>query len=160
MIASPLDTTDGLYEHIIARLASTTPATVAAMSQAFATVIAPLGTAPATRVKAACNWCSCLTKLTWALAGGALPQILPMPTDVLLAMLRDFTAMGASKSTLRSVVDAVTVICRHRAGQLPSPVTGSLAYSRLAWSLGRLLATQHPHKMGVTRDMVVALLRY
>ncbi len=153
--ASPLDTADEHYEPIIERLAGATPATIAAMSQAFATVIAPLGTAPATRVKATRNWRSCLT---WALARGALHQILPMPTDVLLAMLWDFTAMGASKATLKSVVDAV--ISRHRAGQLPSPISGSLAYSRLARSLGRLLGTQHPHKMGVTRDMVVALLRY
>ena len=154
-IASPLDTADGHYEPIIARLAVDTPATIAAMSQAFATVIAPLGTAPATRVKAARNWRSCVT---WALARGALHQLLPMPTDVLLAMLWDFTAMGASKSTLKAIVDAV--IARHRAGHLPSPVAGNMAYSRLTRSLGRLLGTQHPHKMGVTRDMIVALLRY
>jgi hypothetical protein len=154
-VASPLDSADGHYEPIIARLAVATPATIMAMSQAFATVIAPLGTAPATRVKAARNWRSVVT---WALARGALHQLLPMPTDVLLAMLWDFIAMGASKSTLKSVVDAVNA--RHRAGQLPSPVSGNMAYSRLVRSLGRLLGTQHPHKMGVTRDMIVALLRY
>jgi hypothetical protein len=128
-VASPLDTADGHYKTIIARLAVATPATITAMSQAFATIIAPLGTAPATRVKAARNWRSCVT---WALARGALHQLLPMPTDVLLAMLWDFTAMGASKSTLRvkAVVDAV--IARHRAGQLPSPISGNMAYSRLA----------------------------
>ncbi len=52
-VASPLDTADGHYEPIIERLAGATPATIAAMSQAFADVIAPLGTAPATRTKAA-----------------------------------------------------------------------------------------------------------
>jgi hypothetical protein len=35
-----------------------------------------------------------------------------------------------------------------------------MAYSRLARCLGRLLGKQHPHKMGITRDMIVALLRY
>ncbi len=56
------------------------------MSQAFSTVISPLSTAPATpgRIKAARHWYSCLT---WALARGALAQRLPMPPDVLLAML-------------------------------------------------------------------------
>jgi hypothetical protein len=73
-------------------------------------------------------------------------------------MLWDFTAMGASKSTLKAVVDAV--VARHRAGRLSSPVSGPMAYSRLVRSLGRLLGRQHPHKLGVTRDMVVALLRY
>ncbi len=60
-IASPLDSADGHYEPIIARLAVATPATITAMSQAFATAIAPLGTALATRVKAARNWRSCVT---------------------------------------------------------------------------------------------------
>jgi hypothetical protein len=155
MLATPLDTADGHYEPIIAGLAGSTPTTVAAMSQAFTDVIVPLGTAPATRIKAARYWRSCLT---WALARGALGQLLPMPPDVLQAMLWDFTAMGASKATLKAVVDAV--VARHRAGRLPSPVSGPMAYSRLTRSLGRLLGKQHPHKMGVTRDMVVALLRY
>ncbi len=35
-----------------------------------------------------------------------------------------------------------------------------MAYTRLACCLGRLLGKQHPHKMGVTRDMIVALLRH
>jgi hypothetical protein len=117
-VASPLDTADGHYEPIIERLAVATPATIAAMSQAFATVIAPLGTAPATRVKAARHWRSCLT---WALARGALPQLLPMPTDVLLAMLWDFTAMGASKATLKAVVDAVIARTARASSRRPYP---------------------------------------
>jgi hypothetical protein len=106
---------------VIADIARTTPTTVLAMSQAFATVIAPLSMAPATRIKAARYWSSCLT---WALARSALAQLLPMPRDVLLAMLWDFTAMSASKSTLKAMVDAV--VARHRAGRLPSPVSGVL----------------------------------
>jgi hypothetical protein len=70
-----VNTADGHYEPIIERLAVATPATIAAMSQAFATVITPLGTAPATRVKAARNWRSCLT---WALARGGPP---PAPAN-------------------------------------------------------------------------------
>ena len=124
--ATPLDAAEGHYEPVIADIARATPTTVLAMSHAFTTVIAPLRTAPATRVKAARYWRSCLT---WALARGALPQLLPMPHDVLLAMLWDFTAMGASKPTLKAVVDAV--VARHRAGRLrphgvlpPRPVLG------------------------------------
>jgi hypothetical protein len=69
----PLDTSDGHCEPVIARLASASPATIVAMCQAFASVVAPLGTAPARRIKAARNWHSCLT---WAqlVARGALPQ--------------------------------------------------------------------------------------
>jgi hypothetical protein len=152
---TPLDAAEGHYEPVINDIARATPTTVLAMSQAFATVIAPLGTAPATRIKAARYWRSCLTR---ALARGALAHFLPMPPDVLLAMLWDFTAMGASKATLKAVVDAV--VARHRAGRLLSPVSGPMAYSRLVRSLGRLLGRQHPHKLSVTRDMVVALLRY
>ena len=151
---SPLDTADGHYEHALARLTSTTPTTIAAMSQAFGDHIAPLGSASATRAKATRYWRSCLT---WALARNALPRVLPMSSDTLLAMLWEFIAMGSSRSTLKAVVDAV--IARHRSAQLPSPVSGDMTYSRLTRCLGRLLGTQHPHKMGVTRDMVVALLR-
>jgi hypothetical protein len=61
-------------------------------------------------------------------------------------------------TTLRSIVDSV--LARHRDGGLPPPVSGPMAYCRLTCCLGRLLGTQHPHKLGVTRDMVVALLRY
>ncbi len=61
--------------------------------------------------------------------------------------------MGATKSTPN--VDAV--IARHREAQLPSPLSGPRSYLRLTRWLGRLLGTQHPHKMGVTRDK---LLRY
>jgi hypothetical protein len=79
-LATPLDAAEGHYEPIIADIARATPTTVLAMSRAFATVIAPLSTAPATRIKAARYWRSCLT---WALARGALAQLLPMPHDVL-----------------------------------------------------------------------------
>ena len=153
--SSPLDRPDGHYEPYMALLARNTPTTVASMSRAFTDLIAPLGTARATRLKAWRNWRSCLT---WGTARNTLDRILPMDHDTLLAMLWDFTAMGASRSTLKSIVDSV--IARHRDGNLPSPVTGPAAYSRLTRCLGRLLGTQHPHKLGITRDMVVSLLRY
>ena len=152
---SPLDTADGHYEPVLARISSNTPATIEAMSRAFTDMIAPLGTAPATRAKAARYWRSCLT---WALGRAAFDRLLPMSMDTLSAMLWDFTAMGASKSTLKCVVDSV--LSRHRAAGAQPPLSGPMAYTRLARCLGRLLGKQHPHKMGVTRDMVVALLRY
>jgi hypothetical protein len=73
-VVSPLDAAEGHYEPVITAISRTTPTTVLAMSQAFATVIAPL-----TRIKAARYWRSCLT---WALARRALAQLLPMPPDV------------------------------------------------------------------------------
>ena len=152
---SPLDHTHGNYEQTLGRLSAATPSSVPAMSRAFASVILPLGTAPGTRVKAWRNWCTCLT---WAVGRNAADKILPMKPDVLHAMLWDFTSMGATKSTLKSIVDAV--ISRHRDAHLPSPVSGHMSYFRLTRCLGRLLGTQHPHKMGVTRDMIVRLLRY
>jgi hypothetical protein len=152
---SPLDHTHGNYESTLARISRLTSPTVHDMSRAFTAVIVPLGSAPGTRIKAWRNWCTCLT---WAIGRHATDKILPMHPDVLHAMLWDFTAMGASKSTLKSIVDSV--ISRHRDAQLKSPVSGHMSYFRLTRCLGRLLGTQHPHKMGITRDMIVRLLRY
>ena len=151
---SPLEDMDGHYEPVLANLSRTTPITVVAMSQAFTNHITPLGSARGTRVKA---WRSWLGVLTWALARDSLDLILPMSTETLQAMLWDFTSMGASKSTLKAVVDSV--LARHREARQPSPVTGPLGYSRLTRCFGRLLGTHHPHKLPVTRDMVVRLLR-
>jgi hypothetical protein len=100
------------------------------MSRAFNLVIAPLGSARATRVKAWRNWRTCLT---WALARNAMGQLLPMPTATLRAMLWDFITMGATHATLKSIVDAV--LSRHREAHLPSPVSGNLAYQRLTGCL-------------------------
>jgi hypothetical protein len=66
--------------------------------------------------------------------------------------------MGGSRSTIKSIVDAV--IAKHRESGLPSPVTGHMSYSRLSRCLGRLLGKQQTHKFGITREMVVSLLKY
>ena len=81
-----------------------------------------------------------------------------MAPETLHAMLWDFTAMGGSRSTIKSIVDAV--IAKHREARLSSPVVGHMSYSRLSRCLGRLLGKQQKHKFGITREMVVALLRY
>ena len=151
---SPLDAADGNYEPVVLQLASRIPTTVSAMSLAFSTNIAPLGTSRGTRTKAWRNWRSCLT---WAVARQACHQLLPMPPTALQAMLWDFASMGATNSTLKSIVDAV--ISRHRDAHLTPPVSGPGAYLRLTRCLGRVMGTQRPHRFGVTRDMVVALLR-
>ena len=149
---SPLDGVHGNHEPVLARLAGQTDsqASIQAMSCAFTR----LGSARATRVKAWRNWRACLT---WALARNALGQLLPMPTATLRGMLWGFITMGNTHATLKSIVDAV--IARHHEAHLPSPVSGNLAYQRLTGCLARDLGTQHPHKMGVTRGMVVRLLR-
>jgi hypothetical protein len=72
-------------------------------------------------------------------------------------MLWDFTSLGASNSTLKSIVDSV--ISKHRDAQLPSPVPGHRGYHRLTQCLARILGRPHNRKMGVTRDMVAQLLR-
>ena len=149
-LSSALDTEHGHYEPIMADLALVTPATVPEMSLAFSTHISPLGSARTTRRKAWRNWC---TVLTWAAGRRALDNVLPMSTAVLHALIWDCTAMGASRSVTKAIVDAI--ISRHRGARLPSLVTGHMAYHRLTRCLARLLGTQHPHKMGITRDMVV-----
>ena len=151
---SPLDGSAGNWAPVVTSLAAATPRTISGMSQAFTAIIAPLGTAPATRVKAWRNWC---TVLTWATARASLHQILPMPPPVLQALLWEFTSLGATNSTLKSIVDAI--ITRHREAQLPSPLQGHTSYSRLTRCLARVLGRPHAHKRGITRDMVVALLR-
>ena len=135
-------------------LAARTPHTIDGMSTAFTTVIAPLGTARATRVKAWRNWC---TVLTWAATRSCLHQILPMPASVLQALLWEFTSLGASNATLKSVLDSI--ISRHREARLPSPIQGHMSYTRLTGCLARILGRPHNHKMGITRDMVISLLR-
>jgi hypothetical protein len=102
-----------------------------------------------TNIKAWHYWWSVLT---WAAGRSSFHCILPMDQDTLSAMLWDFAAMGASPSTLKAI--------HHRDSGLPSPVSGHMFYTRLTRCLGRLLCTQHPHKLAVTRDMVVALLCY
>ncbi len=59
--ASPLDLPDGHYGPVLEHLARHTPTTVAAMSQAFTAMIAPLESARATSLRVWRNWSSCLT---------------------------------------------------------------------------------------------------
>jgi hypothetical protein len=139
---------------VVTPLAAGIPRTIDDMSLAFTTVITPLGTARATRVMAWRNWC---TVLTWAATLASLGHILPMSARVLQALLWEFTSLGASNSTLKSVVNAI--VARHRDARLPSPLQGHLSYSRLTRCLARVLGRPHNFKQGVTRDMVVALLR-
>jgi hypothetical protein len=63
----------------------------------------------------------------------------------------------ACPSTLKSVVDAI--VARHRDARRQSPLQGHLSYSRLTRCLTRVLGQPNNFKQGVTRDMVVALLR-
>ncbi len=76
---------------------------------------------------------------------------------VLQALVWELTSLGASNSTLKSIVDAV--VARHRDARLQSPLQGHLSYSRLTRCLARVLGRPHSFKQGITRDMVVALLR-
>ncbi len=66
--------------------------------------------------------------------------------------------MGGSRSTIKSVVDAV--ISRHRAAWLPSPLDSHMEYTRFTRCISRLLGTQLQHKFPITRDMVVRALRW
>ena len=100
----------GNWAPVVTSLAAATPATIVDMSHAFATVImiAPLGTARATPLKAWRNWCAVLTCAT---ARAALDLVLAMPASVLQALLWEFTSLGATSSTLKSIVDAI--VARH-----------------------------------------------
>ena len=51
------------------------------------------------------------------------------------------------------------VIAQHRHARLQSPVGGHFCYSKVKSILQRVLGKPHIHKLGVTRDMVVRLLR-
>ncbi len=76
--ASPLDTADGHYEPVLARLSGSVPATIEAMSRAFTDTIAPLGSALGTCAKAARNWRTCLT---WVIGRDTSANLHPMPSD-------------------------------------------------------------------------------
>jgi hypothetical protein len=154
-VRSPLDNLHGNFEATLASLAYRVQPGVAAKSKAFAEVLGPLGTAQATRLKAWRNW---KTVITWAIANNALDNILPMDQPTFQALLWELTALGATHSTLKGVIDAVAG--RHREARLPSPLSGNLSYQRLNKSLARVIGKPHLRKFGITRDMVVQLLSY
>ncbi len=58
---------------------------------------------------------------------------------------------------LKSLVDAI--ISRHRDARLPSPVSDHMGYRRLTQCLARVVGRPQKTKFGVTRQMVVDLLR-
>ena len=151
---SALDGAHGNWEPVVDRLARNTAQTIPAKSMAFTQHIITLGSAKGTRIKAWRNW---KTVLTWAAGQHALDRILPMDATTLQAMLWDFTSLGASNSMLKSFVDAV--ISRHRDARLPSPVSGHLGYRRLTQCLARVVGRPQKTKFGITRQMVVDLLR-
>jgi hypothetical protein len=151
---SELQHARGNWEPVLARLAAGVVPTIEAMSAAFEAHILPLGSAEGTRVKAWRNW---RTVLTWAAGREALHRILPMDRQTLQAMVWEFTVMGGSRFTIKSILDAV--ITHHRAAGLPSPLAGHMEYTRFLRCVNRLLGTQLPHKFQITRDMVVRALR-
>ena len=153
-LSSPLDGLHGNWEATLGNLAYRVQPTLEAKSKAFNEVMAPLGSAPATRLKAWRNW---RTVVTWAIQNKALDKILPMEVPTLQALLWDFTSLGAAFSTLKSIVDAI--IGEHKKARLPSPVGGHFCYNKVKAILQRVLGKPHIHKLGVTRDMVVSLLR-
>ena len=153
-LRSPLDGLHGNWEATLGKHARRVQPSIEAKSNAFAEVMAPLGSAPATRDKAWRNW---RTVVTWAVANKALDKILPMDQSTLQALLWDLTSLGAAFATLKSVVDAI--IGQHRHSRLQSPVGGHLCYGKIKSILQRVLGKPHAHKLGVTRDMVVRLLR-
>lgn len=154
-VASALDGVRGNWEPVLSRLAAGVAPTIEAMSAAFEAHILPLATVQGTRTKAWRNW---RTVLTWAVGRDALHRILPMDRQTLQAMFWEFTAMGGSQSTLRSILNAV--ITRHRDAGFLSPLDGYMEYTRFVRCISRLLGKQLPHKFPVTRDMVVRSLRY
>ena len=148
----PSDHTQGNYESTLASLSRLTSPTVHDMSRTFTEVIVPLGSAPGTRIKAWRNWCTCLT---WAIGRHATDKILPMHPDVLHAMLWPWGPQSPP-SKASSIPSSPGTVTRNSNPQFLA--TCPISASPDAW--GRLLGTQHPHKMSITRDMIVRLLRY
>ncbi len=68
-----LDTADGHYEPVLARISGSVPAIIKAMRLAFTDMIAPLGSAPGTRAMAARNW-------PRAIGLGSTEHLFPMST--------------------------------------------------------------------------------
>ncbi len=73
------------------------------------------------------------------------------------ALLWEFITIGASKSVLKAMLDAI--LSRHRDAGLPSPLAGNMTYSQLFNCVGRLLGKQQKHKFPITRQMVCDALR-
>jgi hypothetical protein len=86
-LSSPLDGLHGNWEATLGNLAYRVQPTIEAKSKTFTEVMAPLGTAPTTRLKAWRNW---RTVVTWAIQNKALDKILPMEVPTLQALLWEF----------------------------------------------------------------------
>jgi hypothetical protein len=154
-IPSELDDAEGNWEPVLQNITQHVSPTIDGMSTAFDTHIIPLGSAIATRSK---HWRSWRTVLTWAAGRDALARILPMDPRAMRALLWEAVTMGASKSVLKALLDAI--LSRHRDAGLPSPLAAGMTYTQLFRCVGRLLGKQHKHKFPITKDMVQNSLRF
>jgi hypothetical protein len=92
-----------------------------------------------------------------ATARHSLGNILPMPPPVMRALVCEAITMGASKSVIKAMLDAI--LSRHWDAGLPSPLAGNMTYSQLFNCVGRLLEKQQKHKFPITRQMVCDAFR-
>lgn len=149
-----LERSDGNWESVMNRLAANPVLDVHARSAAFDQHVAPSTTAVSTRVKAWAGWRSVLT---WATARGTLAAVLPMNMRTLKALLWDMLTAECSLAIIKGVIDGTQA--RHRRFNMPCPLSGPRAYSRLEHCLQRFQGRQRRLKLPVTRDMVVRCLR-
>ena len=137
------DLTAGVAEH----------ETVDDLSRMFREHVRPLERARKTRRKHSTSWNSVVT---WAIARGALPNILPMSDSTLEALLWDALSLGSSLPVLKGLINSIKA--HHRQYKLVPPLSGNGDYRRMTKTLSRFQGTQHRHVFPIHRDAVVSLL--
>ena len=151
-----LEKANGNWRPAMAALTSPAAAadTVASLTAEFLRHVRPMERGDRTRKAAWAGW---RVVLSWAAARECFADILPMTEDTLYAFLWDALTMGASFSTLKSLVNAIQA--RHNMFRLTPPVAPGGNYGRLMKALARFQGTPRKILFPISREAVVRMLR-
>ena len=155
-VPSVLDGADGHWHAAVLSVAGAQVSrSVSDLTAAFEHHVAPLAQVQSTRRKHWTNWRSVLS---WAAARACFPQLLPMATPVLKALVWDALALGCSTSVLKALLDAIQH--RHHRAGLPPPLQGPRAYASMVAILSRFQGKQAPWRYPIHRSIVQRLLSW
>ena len=119
----------------------------------FRSEILPMEHARSSRRKL---WSSWKVVLTWALAYDEFHSLLPMSLATLQAMSTHLIAFNSSAAQVKEVWNSI--IARHRAAGLISPLAAPGAYARMYRTVAKLTGTQQRIKVPVTADILKSVL--
>ena len=148
-----LEHADGQWRAALNRICHTHLCPIQELAQGFATHVLPAQRASSTRTK---NWRYWSTVVTWAIAHGALPLIMPMSQIVLMALTFEFLHLGCGPHLLHAIWSAIAT--RHRVHHLPSPLHDALSLGRLMRTVGSLTGVPRQLKFPIQKSHIRAIL--